>query len=813
MQPSPNRFAQVLLAKPLEAFTYNIPEELQGLIHVGDRVVVPFGKQRLYSGIVLSIQDSHNSEYEVKSIEEHLGTALATDKTLQFWKWMAEHYLCATGDVCSAALPSIMKLASETEITCKAHLDELPNDIKPQQRELLAMVKNSEKCTTADLQKEFGPKALKWISLLVERDLLHIKEKVNSGSLERKIKIISLVNGADIQEFFKNNDPRIDGQKKVLMQLYALSSQKKASPALRDVLEASGGTLAQAKALEKKGFIQIKEVYFSNYLLPEKEITFKELTEAQQIAFDEIEKSFEEKQVCLLHGVTSSGKTEVYVHLLKKALDQGLQALFLVPEIALTTQLISRLKVFFGERISLYHSKMTERERSEIWESVRKGSNSASLVVGARSAVFLPYSKLDLIIVDEEHEASYKQERPKPRYHGRDAAIVLAKLYGAKTLLGSATPSIETYFNCQRKVYGLVELTTRFQGIQMPEIELINFGTESKKKKVQGNFSEILLDKIRSFNSKGKQTIIFQNRRGYAPMILCNDCGHIPQCVHCDISLTFHKLSHELKCHYCGYTEKPTSACKACGSLDIKMQGVGTEMAEHELQGIFPEIAVKRLDSDTTRRKNALSEIIKSFENGETQILVGTQMLSKGLDFKNVALVGVINADTLLYYPEYKAIERAFQILEQVAGRSGRHGDRGIVLIQTHNDKHPIFTWLQEHDYKTFYQNQIAERRNFAYPPWVRLVRLVVKHPDISLLSKASMPLADRLRKEVGAQVLGPEFPSVSRINKEYVQHITLKFARDKNYKANKLKLRQICETYFSWTGFKQVKYYFEVDI
>ena len=805
-------YAEVVLARPLEAYTFAVPDELCEQIQVGDRVIVPFGKQRLYSGIVLALHDKNNTSYEAKEIEDLLGPAIAAENTLSFWRWMAEYYMCATGDVVSAALPSILKLASETEITCKADLENLPKDLKPKEIELLTNVKNQEKCTPADLQKVFGTKVLKWIDRLAAQDLLQVKEKVRAGSLERKIKTLALVPNAPVEDFFANNDARLEGQKKILLQLYSLSSQKKAAPALKDVLEASGGTLAQVKSLEKKGFVKTREVYYSSYLMPESEISFKDLSEHQQKALEEIEAHFTQKNICLLHGVTSSGKTEVYVHLLKKALDQGKQALFLVPEIALTTQLITRLKVFFGERISVYHSKMTERERADIWEAVRKGSLGAKLVVAARSGVFLPYKNLDLVIVDEEHEASYRQERPKPRYHGRDSAMYLAQLYGAKVLLGSATPSIESFYNAERDWYAKVEMTERFQGIQMPEIELINIGLESKKKKVRGSFSELMIDEIRTHLDKGKQIIIFQNRRGYAPMIVCNDCGDVPQCIHCDISLTYHKLNHELKCHYCGYTEKPTTACKNCGSVDIKMQGVGTEMAEHELQELFMETPVKRMDSDTTRKKNALSELIKSFESGETQILVGTQMLSKGLDFKNVSLVGVVNADTLLYYPEFRAVERAFQVLEQVAGRAGRYGDRGKVLIQTHNEKHPIFTWLRAHDYRAFYENQIAERRHFAYPPLVRMIRLVVKHTDVQQLSKASMPLADRLRKEVAAQVLGPEFPSVSRINKEYVQHITLKFARDKSYKTEKAKLRKICEEYFSWTGFRQVKYYFEVD-
>jgi len=538
----------------------------------------------------------------------------------------------------------------------------------------------------------------------------------------------------------------------------------------------------------------------------------KYLNEYQDLALKEIEESFKEKEVVLLHGVTSSGKTEVYVKLIEEVMQQNKQVLYLLPEIALTTQLIQRLQSYFGERISVYHSKYSLNERVEVWNNVLENKPKAQIVLGARSSIFLPFSNLGLIIVDEEHEVSFKQFDPAPRYHARDAAIVLSSLHASKTLLGSATPSVESYYNALQKKYGLVEITRRYGNVLLPEMELVDIKEKHRKKLMKGHFSDRLLEEITEALENKEQVILFQNRRGYAPIVECKTCGHAPECPNCDVSLTYHQYKNQLRCHYCGYHIAKQHNCLACGSNELDTKGFGTEQIELELKELFPDIKTGRMDSDTTKGKYGYEKIITAFEHHEIDILVGTQMLTKGLDFRNVSLVGIMNADTLLNYPDFRAYERSFQLIQQVAGRAGRTEKRGKVLIQTYNPYHQILQQASMNNFDEMFKDQLNDRRQYKYPPFYRLIKITLKHKDYTKVNEGAEWLATSLRNSFGNYILGPEFPPVSRIRNEYIKTILLKIPPSQSVKATKEIVTKVDNSFNAIANYRSIRTIYNVD-
>lgn len=808
------KYAEVLLPRPLAyGFTYEIPTEMRGLLRPGSRVLVQFGSRKLYSGIVVKISNDKPTTHQPKPILEHLGPVLDDVRIIRFWEWLAEYYMCTPGEVMNVALPGRLKLESETRLSCIIQEDRWPDTLNDEELEILKFTSGNSECTIHDIIKLYGADSVRTVRKLVDSGFLIVKEKVKHFTLEKWIKVAS-INPNKEAEITKilNSTKRAQSQQKLILAYYQLQGRHVSPITCEKLLDTARVGMSSLEALAKKGIFKISEVKESTLISQSGKSAF-ELTPAQKSALDQIIQAFRTSKTVLLHGVTSSGKTEIYVHLLKEAEKSGGQCLLLVPEIALTTQLIGRLRQFFGDRISLYHSRMSDKERSDVWESVRKHEPAGRLIVGARSALFLPFCDLRLVIVDEEHDPSYRQEAPNPRYQGRDAAIYLATLFNARVLLGSATPSVESYYNATTGKYHLIELNERYEGLSLPEVVLVNLVSEKKQNRLHGNFSQTLLEAIESALSRNKQSIIFLNRRGYAPKLICQDCGHIHICDRCDISLTLHKAAHKLKCHYCGSEKSVPTACITCGSVQLSLLGAGTEQIEDELARHFPTARLCRLDLDTARSKKRYTQLLADMESGNIDVLVGTQMVTKGLNFNRVEVVGVIQADTLMYFPEYRAHERAFQILEQVAGRSGRSGEQGKVYIQAYDTAHPILSYVSAHDYKAFFRWQTRERKEFLYPPYVKMIQLTLIYKDLKIVQKAATELAVKLAEIDEIRVIGPEFPPVARINNFYRIRFLVKIARNQSYLVVKNNLRNTCLEFFSRAEYRRVRYVFEVDV
>lgn len=807
------QFAEVLLPRPLAGgFTYKIPQDMHALLRPGVRVLVQFGPRKIYSGIVLRLHNLKPENYQPKPILEVLGPAIDDLRILQFWEWIASYYMCTPGEVMNVALPSRLKLESETRLLCPLDEEHWPDSLTDAELEVLRLTHSNSETTINDIVKFSGTSAVKLVRQLVDNGLLLIKESVKHHSLEKRIKVVRLrPNNDELIAAILSPHARAKSQQNLLLAYYQLEST--GQPVTREkLLDVSRSSLSALEALVEKGIFEIVEVKESS-LIGRSGIQAHALTQAQSLALEQISDSFRKKRIVLLHGVTSSGKTEIYVHLMKQVQQSGGQCLLLVPEIALTTQLISRLRQFFGDHISLYHSRMTDRERTDVWESVRKCEPAGRLVVGARSALFLPFSDLRLVIIDEEHDPSYRQDAPNPRYQGRDAAIYLASLFDARVLLGSATPSIESYFNTKTGKYDLVGLHQRYEGLSLPAVEIIDLRAARKQGILRGNFSQSLLQAIEDALARGKQSIIFQNRRGYAPRLVCAECGLIHMCQHCDIALTLHKAAHKLRCHYCSSEMPVPLACSACGSVQLLLQGAGTEQIEDELTTCFPHARIERLDLDTARSKKRYQQLLADMESGQIDILVGTQMVTKGLNFTRVEVVGVVNADNLLYFPEYRAHERAFQLLEQVAGRSGRSGEAGKVFIQTYTPQHPVLTYVKAHDYSKFYQWQAAERREFLYPPFVRMIQLTLRHRDLKTLQSAASQLAQVLNTIQEVRIVGPEFPPVARVSDYYRMRFLIKIPKNHSYLRIKNTLWHTCLSFFAQADYRRIRYTFDVDL
>ncbi|CAM3483435.1 primosomal protein N' [Zobellia roscoffensis] len=813
-------FIDVILPIPLEKlFTYAISQTEAEFLRPGMRVGVPFGKSKIYTGLVHQVHTNAPVVYEAKEIDRILDEdPIINSIQLKHWQWIADYYMCTIGEVFRSAVPGAFLLESETLI--------LRNDSSKVDESILEddeflvfealqhqpLLKVQEVSAIIDRKN-----ILPVLNRLIEKGVILLKEEMYDQykpKLVRYVKLGEEYLDEEKLEALLNDLSRAPKQSQVVLSLFQLQATNKKPIKISELEQASGGSKAVIKSLIDKNIL---EEYFIrtdrvNYEGEEDNYALKALNEYQQKAFEDISKSFQEERVTLLHGVTSSGKTEVYVRLIEECIQKGKQALYLLPEIALTTQLISRLQGYFGEKVSVYHSKYSVQERVEVWNNVLAKKDKAQIVIGARSALFLPYSDLGLIVVDEEHESSFKQFDPAPRYHARDAAIVLAKLHNSNILLGSATPSIESFNNARIGKYGYATITRRFGNVLMPDIELVDLKEQSRKRRMKGHFSERLFLAIQEALEEGEQVILFQNRRGYAPIVECTTCGHSPQCPNCDVSLTYHQYKKQLRCHYCGYHMALPESCQACGSPTLDTKGFGTEQVEKELETLFPDAKTWRMDLDTTRGKHGYEKIITAFEQQEMDILVGTQMLTKGLDFRNVSLVGIMNADSLLNFPDYRAHERCFQLLTQVAGRAGRTKKRGKVLIQSYNPYHQILQQVSTHDYDTMFKEQLYEREQYKYPPRNRIIKITFKHKEYNRLNEATEWFAKALRTTLGGNVLGPEYPPVARVRNQYLKNILIKIPHSQSVVKTKLAIKKIEKSFNSVAQYRSVRVIYNVD-
>lgn len=795
---------------------------MQPLLQSGSRVVVSFGRKKYYTAIVAFLHDNEPKEYETKEIVSLLDERpILRRPQLQFWEWIAEYYLCSVGDVYKAALPSGLKLESETYVVLNPDFEEDPdNRLRERELLLLATLRNKDKMSVQELEKESGLKnILPVLRSLLEKDAVFVSEHLRENYRPRTEAYVRICCTPGDEEALHRAFDAVRSAKKqeTLLIAYLDLSQFMRKGQLREVsrkelLERADVTPAVLAALVKKGLFEVYKKEISRFAPTTVQVQeLPVLTDAQMQAFNEIHKTFASHQVSLLHGVTSSGKTEIYIRLIDGVLRSGRQVLYLVPEIALTTQLTTRLQRVFGDRLSIYHSKFSDNERVEIWNSLLN-DRSPRVVLGVRSSIFLPFSDLGLVIVDEEHESSYKQYDPAPRYHARNAAIVLASLHGAKTLLGSATPAIESYYNAQQGKYGYVRLTTRYEGLELPEIVTADLKELRRKRRMTGNFSPELLKLATPALERGEQVILFQNRRGFAPMVECKSCAWVPKCRHCDVSLTYHKRYNQMVCHYCGAVYEVPHICPACNEPSIEVRGFGTERIEEDVEHIYPDYKVARMDLDTTRSRNAYEQIIDEFAQRKSRILIGTQMVTKGLDFDHVSVVGILSADTMMNYPDFRAHERAFQMMAQVAGRAGRKHHKGTVVLQTSNPSHPLIQQVIRHDYEAMYRTQIAERQQFCYPPFFRLIYIYLKHRDEGLLNDLSVRYASLLRNVFGSRVLGPDNPPVARVQSLYIRKIVLKVEVTASMSKVKELLRRVYENMLADERFKSLVLYYDVD-
>lgn len=818
-------YAEVLLPLPLTGFfTYKVPDMMAEAIRPGCRVVVPFGRTKFYTGIVAGLTPRRPEGFETKEISQLLDSEpVVRHPQMKLWEWIADYYLCSQGEVFRAAVPAGLKLESETVVEVNPDFEEDPGD-RLGERDLLVMNavrRVPKKATLAAVARETGFRNTSAIvARLVERDALMVSENLVERYKTRKIEMVEMAiergDSAALHAAFDSvkGAPK---QEKALLTLIELSGFMRQGSDLcevtrADLLDRSGVTSPIIIALENKGIVRRRKKEVSRFAQVSKAtMPMPELTDAQREARDAIIKSWGEKDITLLHGVTSSGKTEVYISLIDRMLRSGRQVLYLVPEIALTTQLTTRLQRVFGPKVIIYHSRFSDSERVELWRRLLT-THEPLVVLGARSALFMPFASLGLIIVDEEHESSFKQQDPAPRYNARDAAMVLAGMHGAKTLLGSATPAVDTYYKALTGRFGLVSLTERYGGSELPRVEIVDMAKARKKREVSGAFSLQLRRLINDAASADRQTILFLNRRGFAPMARCKMCGYVPKCENCDVSLTYHHGIDRLVCHYCGTPYDLPRVCPACREPGLEIIGYGTERIEEEIAASFPDIPVARLDRDTTRNKDDYERIIDEFSAGKDKMLVGTQMVTKGLDFGRVSVVGVINADATINQPDFRSAERAFNMLEQVAGRAGRRGDDGVVAIQTYTPSHPLFGFLVSHDYVGFYNHEIEERRLYNYPPFTRIINIYLKHREQGRLHVLAGAYGRRLRELFGNRVFGPEEPHVARIKQLHIMRIMIKIETEASMKKVKHILR---ETYLEMDAARALngaQVYYDVD-
>ena len=812
-------FVEVILPLSLaKTFTYRVSEAEFYFVKNGMRVVVPFGKSKMYTALIIGKHQNEPVLYEATEIDQILDeNPIVTEIQIAHWQWIAKYYMCAIGDVYRGAMPSALLLESETIISPTPPLVVKEYELSDEEFLIYQALQQQSSLKIQDISAILNKKNIfPVIQKLIDKNILVLHEEVQELYKPKLVRYVRLHSQYNSHSGLNELIEALKGaakQREVVLTYFQLNAVEKKSISVKQLVESANSSSAIVKAL-------IEKEIFEEYLIQEDRVHFEgnanevflQLSVAQQRAFDEIKNQFVEKEVCLLQGVTSSGKTEIYIKLIEDQLVTGKQVLYLLPEIALTTQLVERLRTYFGDKVGVYHSKYSNNERVELWRNVLKQSPKAQIVIGARSALFLPFSQLGLIIVDEEHEQTFKQVDPAPRYHARDAAIVLANSHKAKVLLGSATPSIESYFNALSDKYGLVTISERYGKVQMPEIELVDLKDSYFRKKMTGHFSTSLIESITMALSLGEQVILFQNRRGYSPIVECLTCGNVPQCQQCDVSLTYHKHKNQLRCHYCGYSMAKPTHCHSCSGVDLATKGFGTEQIEQELNVIFPAAKIGRMDQDTTRGKFGFEKIINSFKNQEIQILVGTQMLAKGLDFNNVSLVGIMNADTMLYHPDFRAFERSFQMMTQVAGRSGRSENRGKVVIQTYNPDHNTIQQVTNNDYLGMYTEQLYDRQIYKYPPYFRLVKLTLKHRDFDKLKEGAMWLYQVMSQNLALPVLGPEEPSISRIRNEYIRTILIKIPHNLPIGGTKKTIQKMLNSFEAVPQYRAIKVTVNVD-
>lgn len=819
-------YAEVVLPLPLHTtFTYAVPDDMVPMVRPGVRVIVPFGRKKYYTAIVTALTPSPPENFEVKEIFMCPDSEpIIRRPQMQLWEWVAGYYLCSVGEVMKAALPAGLKVESETFIEISPDYEPADSDGLGEREAVVVqtLVHATRRMSVGEIEKATGFTCINALAArLLERGVLIISEKLVERYRSRKITYVSPAVGRyDSDELHRAYESvgRARKQETALMALLEMSGFMRQGElkevTLQSLLERTAVTRPVVKELERKGLIRIytrEENRFSRSGLADG--TLPVLSAAQAQALERIHALWREKDVNLLHGVTSSGKTEIYIHLIADVLRRGRQVLYLVPEIALTTQLTRRLQRVFGDKVVIYHSKFSDNERVDIWRRMLSGRDPV-VVIGARSAVFLPFADLGMVIVDEEHETSYKQQDPAPRYNGRDTAMVLARMHGAKTLLGSATPAIDTYYKASAGRYGLITLSERYSGVKLPDIEIVDTAEARRQGTMQGALAPRSVALTRSAVEEGSQAIVFLNRRGYAPVAVCRQCAYVPKCEHCDVSLTYHKRIDKLVCHYCGALYPLPVTCPQCKEPAIEIHGYGTERMEDDIESLFEGAGILRMDLDTTRNKDGYENIINDFSCGKANILIGTQMVTKGLDFDRVSVVTVVNADAMINQPDFRSAERAFNMLMQVAGRAGRRGKQGIVAVQTAQPSHPVIGYLRAHDYAGFYADELAQRHKFSYPPFTRIIHIYIKHRDPRVLDELAAVHARRLRELFGNRVFGPEEPAVGRVQTLYIRKIMLKVELNASMSKVKEILRSAIEEMHAarLPGIKGAIVYYDVD-
>ena len=811
-------YIDVILPIPLvKLFTYGINEVESAFLRPGMRVAVPFGKSKLYTAIVYNVHQNAPETYEAKDIHQILDEhSVVNEFQLQFWKWISDYYLCSLGDVMRASLPSSFLLESETLIS--KTLVEVEDEAGLTDDEFLVLeaLEHKSALKISEVNAILSKKnVLKPIKGLLERGYVKLQEEIYEQYKPKLVKYVRLsekYNSDESLQVLLEQLSRAKKQREAILEYFTLKAASSKSIKSKVLEEHASVSSTVIKGLVDKNILEFYYVQTDRNQFKSDTNASKVLNQHQEVALAEVRADFSKEKVSLLHGVTASGKTEIYVKLIEDAFKENKQVLYLLPEIALTTQLISRLKTYFGDKIVVYHSKYSVNERVESWNKVLLNDDTPQLIIGARSSVLLPFSNLGLIVVDEEHEQSFKQFDPAPRYHARDAAIVLAKLQKAQIVLGSATPSLESYYNAKSDKYGLVTLTQRHSNVQLPDIELVDLKDKYKRKKMKGHFSDKLLEEIDLAIENEEQVILFQNRRGFSPIVECGTCGEATQCPSCDVSLTYHQYKKQLRCHYCGYQMAMQYACLSCGSNELDTKGFGTEQLEKELNELYPDLKIGRMDLDTTRGKYGYQKIITAFEQHEIDILVGTQMLTKGLDFKNVSLVGVLSADSMLNFPDFRAHERSYQLMSQVAGRAGRFEKKGKVIIQSYNPFHNILQQVSTHNYEGMYKEQLDQRFAYKYPPSNKLIKITFKHRDYNKVEQGADWFAKSLRLSFKNNVLGPEFPAVSRVRNEYIKNVLLKIPNKQSAVQTKKAILKVKNSFMSVKDFRPIKVILNVD-
>ena len=812
-----NFYVDVILPIPLDQlFCYEITVSEFDFVKPGSRVSVPFGKSRIITGVVSKLHQQRPLSYEVKPIHQIIDeTPIVNEHQLSFWDWMSNYYMCGIGEVMKASIPSVLLIESETMISLNKNTEFIQNDLSDDEFLIYEALLKATELSIHEISDILNKKnVFKIIQFLNDKQIVHIDEKLYSKykpKLKRYVEINKLLKDAFYVSKIKEKLKRSPKQTSLYNNLLKLNLEEFISVEdLKKKFSVSSSLIKQLidKDILNEHFIEINR--FENSISTQSPIN--KLSQSQELAYEKIVLSFKKDNPVLFHGVTSSGKTEVYVKLIQEALINNNQVLYLVPEIALTTQVVKRLTNFFGEKVLVYHSGYSINQRVEVWNKI-SSNESSQLIIGARSSLLMPFKNLKLIIVDEEHEQSYKQQEPSPRYHARDASLVLSRIFESNILLGSATPSVESYNNAVvLNKYDLVELKNRYNDVLMPVVELIDLKMKYAKKLMNGHFSDSLISEIFNTVSEHKQVILYQNRRGFSPIVECEDCGASPTCINCDVSLTFHLNTNSLKCHYCGYAIPLINNCASCHSNNIITVGFGTEQVEEEVKALFPNYRVKRLDYDTTRKKNSFERLISDFENQKIDILIGTQMITKGLDFKNVKLVGILNADNSLNFPDFRAYERSFQLIQQVSGRAGRSSERGKVCVQTYNPKHKILQNIINDDYISMFEGEISDRVKYNYPPNCKLIKITLKHKDYSIINESSDWLGKYLRQFFKKNILGPEFPHVIRVRNKFQKNILIKIQKTQSLNQTKSIIIKSKKSLSSIAKFRSVQIIINVD-